>query len=211
MLLATQVANPFVYNSHLASLALSSLLLVTCIPAIKPSLRLRFGATLGLVVVLSLRFAEVQVVPRSAGLSVFAFLCTAIYVAFVAVNVFAAVIRRTRVNTNTVIGAICVYLMMAHVFALVYLALEVHAPGSISGVSRGVEDGGQNSHLHGFLYFSVITLTTLGYGDMVATTPIARALVMLEAMGGQFFVAVFVARLVGSWSPAGPQGRDPAA
>lgn len=210
MLLATQLANPFVYDSHLASLALSSLLLVACIPAVKPSLRLRFGATLGLVVVLSLRFAEIQVVPRSTGLSVVAFLCTAIYVAFVAVNVFAAVIRRTRVNTNTVVGAICVYLMMAHVFALAYLALEVHAPGSISGISRGVADG-QNSPLHGFLYFSVITLTTLGYGDMVATTPVARALVMLEAMGGQFFVAVFVARLVGSWSLTGPQGQDPSA
>jgi uncharacterized membrane protein len=210
MLLVTQLANPLVYDSHLASLALSSLLLVTCIPAVKPSLLLRFWATLGLVVVLVLRFAEVQVVPRSTSVSVIAFLATAIYIAFVAVNVFAAVIRRTRVNTNTVIGAICVYLMMAHVFALAYLALEVYAPGSISGVSRGIGGDGQNSHLHGFLYFSVITMTTLGYGDMVATTPVARALVMLEAMGGQFFVAVFVARLVGSWSTTGPQGQDEA-
>lgn len=43
-----------------------------------------------------------------------------------------------------------------------------------------------------------LTLTTLGYGDMVPASGLARSLVMLEAMCGQFFVAVFVARLVGS-------------
>jgi hypothetical protein len=214
MLLVIQAAFPLVYTSPLASLALTAGLLAASVPAVRPSPRVRLVATVGLVVVLAIRIAVVHFDPEAAGWTVAAFLVTATYVAFVAVNVFSAVIRRTRVNANTVLGAICVYLLMAHVFAMVYVALQVHSPGSITGLASSATGtaGSPHSHLHDYLYFSVITLTTLGYGDMLAVTPTARALVMIEAMSGQFFVAVFVARLVGSWSSAvPPDDGDPAA
>jgi len=200
MLLVIQAAFPLLPSSPLASLLLTAGLLMVSVPALKPTPLLRLAASVGLVVVLGARFALMRLEPEAAWWAVAALLMTAAYTAFIAVNVFTAVIRRTRVTSNTVVGAICVYLLMAHIFGLLYAALEVHAPGSISGVTSGTEGGRVHSHLQGFLYFSVITLTTLGYGDMLAVTPAARALVMLEAMSGQFFVAVFVARLVGSWS-----------
>jgi hypothetical protein len=213
MLLVIQGAFPLVSNSPVASLVLNSLMLAASIPAVRPSLRLRITAVVGFLVVLAVRVALVRFDPDDPSFAVAAFLGTAAYVAFIAVNVLSAVIRRNSVSANAVVGAICVYLLMAHVFALVYAALETSAPGSITGVvsstAATAAGGHHDSHLHEFLYFSVITLTTLGYGDMLAITPAARALVMLEAMSGQFFVAVFVARLVGSWSSgAPPQDQD---
>ena len=68
------------------------------------------------------------------------------------------------------------------------------------------EDGQRRFHLHQFLYFSVITLTTLGCGDIMPASPAARSLVMLEAMSGQFFFAVFVARFVGAMAWSRPDG-----
>ncbi len=204
MLLVIQTFFPLVYSSPVASLLLTSLMLAASIPAVRPSARLRITAVVAFIFVLTVRVALVRFDPEPPGYTVVAFLVTAAYVAFIAINVLTAVIRRTRITANTVVGAICVYLLMAHVFALVYAALETAAPGSITGVASSALDRGHHSHLHGFLYFSVITMTTLGYGDILAVTPTARALVMLEAMSGQFFVAVFVARLVGSWSSSVP-------
>ena len=64
--------------------------------------------------------------------------------------------------------------------------------------------GSESAPLQGFFYFSVTCLTTLGFGDVTPATPAARMVVMLEAMVGQLFMAVFVARLVGGWRGAGP-------
>jgi hypothetical protein len=69
-------------------------------------------------------------------------------------------------------------------------------------------DGSQRLVLHQFLYFSVITLATLGYGDMVPASSIARSLVMLEAISGQFFLAVFVARFVGALGAPQPRSDE---
>ena len=67
--------------------------------------------------------------------------------------------------------------MVSHVFALLFFSLEVARPSSLAGL-------GPAPHLHEFLDFSVITMTTLGFGDVIAVTPAARVLVMLEAMSG---------------------------
>ena len=203
-LLLYHVASPLVGRSPVASMILTVLLLLTCLPAVQPSRRVRMAAIAGLTLVLILRFASIQSGGGAITLNVAALLATAAYVAFVGANVLAAVVRPTRVTANTIVGAICVYLLLVHVFALVYLSLELHSPGSIvgAGLQPVAEDGYRRFHLHQFLYFSVITLTTLGYGDIMPASPAARSLVMLEAMSGQFFLAVVVARFVGAlaWS-----------
>ena len=204
MLLVIQGAFPLVYNSRAGSLALTSLMLAAAVPAVRPSLRLRITAVIGLLVVVVFRVGVLRFDAATTGYAVAAYLVTAAYVAFIAGSVLAAIVRRTRVTANTVVGAICVYLMMAHVFALVYASLEIATPGSFTGLASSAVNGPDQSQLHAFLYFSVITMTTLGYGDMLAVSPAARGLVMLEAMSGQLFVAVFVARLVGAWSSAPP-------
>jgi hypothetical protein len=209
-LLLFHVASPFLGRSPLVSLSLTILLLWTSVPALNPARRVRIAAIAGLAIVIIVRIASIWRGGEITALDVAGLLVTAAYVAFVAANVLVAVVRPARVTANTIVGAICVYLLLVHVFALVFLALESHAPGSIvgAGMQLAAADGHQRLDLHQFLYFSVITLATLGYGDMVPASSTARSLVMLEAMSGQFFLAVFVARFVGALGTPRPPSDD---
>jgi hypothetical protein len=205
-LLVFHVASPLLGQRPVVSLFLTFLLLWTSVPALEPTRRVRAAAIAGLMLVIIVRVASLWRGGENTALNIAALLATAAYVAFVAGHVLVAVVRPARVTANTIVGAICVYLLLAQVFGLVYFALEMHSPGAIvgAGLQPDVADGQPHLYFHQFLYFSVITLTTLGYGDIMPASPVARSLVMLEAMLGQFFLAVFVARFVGALGPPRP-------
>jgi len=121
------------------------------------------------------------------------------FLAFVAVMILVHVLRSADVSTDTIVGGICVYLLLAVVWASLYDFIEIYTPGSFIDQVRGALLHPTGS-LRGFkesLYFSITTLTTLGYGDIVPVSNSARGLAVLESMTGQLYVAIFVARLVG--------------
>ena len=125
----------------------------------------------------------------------------AIYLLFIAVIVMVAVLGHQQVAPQTVVGAVCVYLLIAFVFACLYGIVEFSVPGSIdfSGTRIGANNPAmENSAFPRLLYFSFVTLTTLGYGDILPVSGIARSLTITETLAGQLFLAAFVARLVGS-------------
>jgi len=95
-----------------------------------------------------------------------------------------------RIFVNEIIGTFNIYLIMGFVWAYVYMIVELSAPGSFQ-TAGGSEGMGLR-----FIYFSFITLTTVGFGDTVPGSPLAQMLVILEAIVGQFYVAVVVAYLV---------------
>ena len=97
------------------------------------------------------------------------------------------------VDLNKIIGAICIYILLGIAWGLVYMLLEQFFPGSIPGLEGGVWP----RDLQRSLYFSFISLTTLGYGDISPTQPLAQLIVYLQAITGQFYVAILVASLVG--------------
>ncbi|MBS1956461.1 MAG: two pore domain potassium channel family protein [Cyanobacteria bacterium SZAS-4] len=98
---------------------------------------------------------------------------------------------------NTICGAICVYLLIGVVFALLFLScLEIN-PDSISFNHIIKNDVHEHERLAQLIYFSMCTLTTLGYGDIVPIAKFSRTLAWLEAMTGQLYLAILVARLVG--------------
>ncbi len=98
-----------------------------------------------------------------------------------------------RISSHRLQGAVVVYLNIATIFASAYRLIWEFVPSAFAGVpppGRGPRE------IAAMLYFSFTTLTTTGYGDIVAIDPFARSLVNLEAIIGQLYLAITVARLV---------------
>jgi hypothetical protein len=106
------------------------------------------------------------------------------------------------VNTNRLAGAVSVYLLMGLNWAIVFQFLALANPGAFTGL-----EGSSDRSFLNLLYYSFVTLTTLGYGDIAPLSPVARALAYLEAVSGVMYVAILVASLVGSFS-AGPSQKE---
>lgn len=122
-------------------------------------------------------------------LAMFGFLIVAI------THTLRQVVFGTELDTNRLVGAICVFLLLGMIWAFAYSLLELAVPNSFNGL------GTLNSSEFdsGWLYFSFVTLTTLGYGDITPATGIARTLAYMQAVAGQFYVAVLVAGLVSAY------------
>jgi len=102
----------------------------------------------------------------------------------------------SKVSINRIIGAICVYLMLGVIWALMYSLLSAAVPGSFGGIVEHQMTGAWDPD---WVYFSFVTLTTLGYGDILPLTFSARSLAYFEAIVGQFYLAILVAGLVGAY------------
>jgi len=96
---------------------------------------------------------------------------------------------------NGILGAVCVYLLLGVLWSLLYGLIDTMTPGSFNGVEQNLAAGQYND----MLYFSFVTLTTLGYGDISPASELAKVFVYIEAIVGQFYLAVLVAGLVGSY------------
>lgn len=83
------------------------------------------------------------------------------------------------------------YLLLGLIWAQTYVLIEAFSPGSFTPMPsyHGIE-------WTSFLYFSFVTLTTVGYGDITAITPIARSLAIAEAIAGHLFSIILITRLV---------------
>ena len=99
---------------------------------------------------------------------------------------------RVRIGTG---ATACIYLLLGVIWALVYVFINQVMPGSFSGRITGTVF----NQLQDFLYYSFVTLTTLGYGDIVPVRAGARALATFEAIVGQFYIAILVAGLVAAY------------
>ena len=101
------------------------------------------------------------------------------------------------VTGHRIQGAVLVYLNVAALFAIAYDILDTFVTGAIVSTAGGLMASAPPQRIAELSYFSLSTITTAGYGDIVPVHPFARGLANLEAMFGQLFPATFVARLVG--------------
>ncbi len=99
------------------------------------------------------------------------------------------------IDGNKILGAICLYLLMGLIWAVLYTLVQLSFPGSFTNISS---DSAWFTLFPDFIYFSFVTITTLGFGDISPLLPISRFLVYFEAIVGQFYLAILVASLVGS-------------
>ena len=113
-----------------------------------------------------------------------------LFLGYVACVILAHVFRQKQVTLETISGAICAYFMIGLVWGLCFSLLEQAQPGSFLMTEQQADP----SH---FIYYSFVTMSTLGYGDITPISNPARSLSLLEAVVGQFYIAVLIARLVG--------------
>ncbi len=107
------------------------------------------------------------------------------------------------VNMNMILASLSVYLLLGLLWALLYSLIEVFYPNSFLIAAGGytkkelMEFGGAKTVIP--LYYSFVTMTTLGYGDIVPISPLARMLAIVQAIVGQLYLVVLVAWLVGMY------------
>src|SRR5213596_1545401 len=125
-----------------------------------------------------------------------------ILIAFVVGNLLRFVLRAPSVNTEVLCASISAYLMLGLMWTIAYWLVDQLTPGG--AFSFNTNAGRQSMNGFNALYFSFVTLSTVGYGDITPLSRIARWLAALEAMTGLLYVAVLIARLVSLYSAPGP-------
>lgn len=106
-----------------------------------------------------------------------------------------------RVDANTIIGAVAIYLLLGLIWSVLYLITLEFWHGAFNGIEYG--HWAENFSLS--IYFSYVTMTTLGYGDISPAVPVSRVLVFLQAIFGTFYMAVVVASMIGARTSKNPK------
>ena len=130
------------------------------------------------------------------GLVIASHLSFVVLLGFFAVMILGYVLRDEPVTADKIYAAICVYLLIGYAWTFVYSLLEELSPGAFAGPTAIPRDDyvGRVMQLR---YFSFVTLTTMGYGDIVPHSPGARTMAVLEAVTGQLYLVALVGRLIG--------------
>jgi voltage-gated potassium channel Kch len=120
---------------------------------------------------------------------------TLLFLGLLVAVVMIQVFRGGAVTGHRIRGAVVVYLLFGLIWALAYQVAALLLPGAFQ-LPANVSADDPDSLMRGMVYFSFITLTTLGYGDILPLHPTVRLLAIAEALTGQLFPAITLARLV---------------
>ncbi|WP_158247232.1 ion channel [Geothermobacter hydrogeniphilus] len=127
--------------------------------------------------------------------------CGILFLLLLVVSILKFIFQSRRVTLELIHAAVVVYLLIGLCWTFIYGLIEVMHPGSFSHANP-------SSSSFAFSYFSFVTLTTLGYGDISPVAQVARSSAILEAIIGQLYLTVLVARLVGMQIAQGDAGED---
>ena len=116
---------------------------------------------------------------------------TTLFFGYAVIVLLAFILNNTRVTHNVIYAALIGYLIMGLMWASIYSLIDTITPGSFKALQSSID----NPRLI-YLYFSYVTLTTLGYGDISPLTAPAYSFSILEAIIGQIYLTVLIARLV---------------
>lgn len=194
---------PFIEHFKLTGLRLllnvfTTLILISSVHAVSENRRHLILALLVIVPAIALGWGHelLQVQMSQVGaitLQIIAF-------GFIAYSILGYALRGGRVDHEKVAAAVCVYLLLGVVWGDLFELVNILIPGSFNTATLSPGD---------FLYYSFITLSTLGYGDITPVNGPAQALAYTEALVGQLYLTILVARLVGLYiAYAGPDSCD---
>jgi hypothetical protein len=150
--------------------------------------------------------------PRTA-LFVGFHLVAALLFGFTIVTILSAIHREASVSVNAIYGALCGYLLLGLGFGHLYCITAALNPESFHGSEQFSTPAEVDDRHHLMLtYFSFVTLTSVGYGDITPGSGMVRSLAVIEAILGQFYIAVLIGELIGKRVSQGMSGQrsDPA-
>ena len=190
-LLFTMVASPVIAALRMSGTVLDLLLAVGLLAAVMPLDPINPKTLLFMAMSIALLARPVAAWFGLKTLSVMTLWAWTLIGLLAAAAALRFAMRGSKVDAEHLFAALSAYLLAGIYFGLLYWALEQLQPGmfTASDFSRS-----------GAIYFSFVTLATLGYGDIVPHSEIARGLAVVEAVGGQLFLAVLVARLLSLYS-----------
>jgi hypothetical protein len=120
------------------------------------------------------------------------------FFAVIAVLILSSVLQKHLATMQSIYGAVCAYLLLGLAWAMLYWALDRNDPNTLSVPAREAVTGkaAEINRFSEIVYFSFVTMSTLGYGDIYPRTAIARTLAWMQSVTGLFYIAVVVAWLV---------------
>jgi hypothetical protein len=126
-----------------------------------------------------------------------------VFTLFAIIVLMRKILRAYLVDAHLIFGALMVYLLSGILWANLYFIENIVSPGSFQGAGTLNFDGVELLNIYeqqfNFLYYSFATLATLGMGDITPLSHLAKSLTAMEAMFGQLFVAIIIAKLVSVW------------
>lgn len=206
-LLVLVVLSPFLRGDFLGDTILYS---VAAFIGLSTIYGLRLGkralALTAVLAVLSLASGMVSVFTPGRVLNSFAVLAALGFYGVVVALLLRYIVKAKRVTADILFGSVCVYLLVGMMFSMLYVFLDIVNPASFA-VSTVVAGAGSPSE-GAFTYYSFVTLTTLGYGDIVPVSGYARTFAFLEAATGTLYVAILISRLVSMYITQSLQKKD---
>lgn len=139
------------------------------------------------------------------GIKVFGYAAGSAFGAFVLVKIFPYVLRQKTATSDTIFAALSVYLLFGLGWGMVYAIVQQPSPGAFAFPATELSAG----LLRELVYFSLTILTTVGYGDTTPMSPVAQGFSNLEAVLGQIYPALLVARLVGIQVAQSTRAKSP--
>lgn len=117
---------------------------------------------------------------------------------FIGYHFLRYILSCKKVTTNVIYASMCLYLMLAFIWAAIYANINMFYGGAFNFSNEFLvgATASESQSMSTFTYFSFVTLSTLGYGDITPINRVAGAWVAVEAMIGQFYIAIIMARLV---------------
>ena len=201
-LLATLGAAPLLAALHFSTDLLQILLVFSLLAALLGVPGQRWRGLLMIVAAIALGLRAAPTVAVGSGLAAGALAVACAIAVLAGVSALRFAMRTASVDAEHLYAALSVYLLAGLLFGVVHWDLERAWPGSLADTALAalvellVDSQGR---------YSFVTLATLGYGDVVPRSEMARGVTVLEAIGGQLYVAVLVAKLVGARLPPSPR------
>lgn len=146
---------------------------------------------LGLLVILNIIFSILF--PEIILLNITSFILISFSLIFSTIALISHMSMAKTVEKSTILCAINSYLLMGLVASTLFVTLDLFIPDSFMSIERG------EGNISSFIYFGFVTLTTLGYGDITPSAPLAKSLSIFVAVAGQLYLVIVMALIIGKF------------